>query len=90
MKIDVFDTYVTHPDGNIMHFDVLLPEGSSNDKAAHYAMEWLKEMGIQSDDISLNRCSYCHSETAYPEIETTLKTKGYFILQMEGCPAPVH
>ena len=91
MKIDVFDTYVTHPDGKTMHFDVLLPEGrSSSEKAELYAMKWLEQIGIQSDGIKLNNCSYCHSEQSHPEIEASLTTQGYAILQMEGCPAPIY
>lgn len=90
MKIDVFDTYVTHEDGVRLHFDVLLPQGGSNETAVQYAMQWLSEIGIKSDNIQLDKCRYCHSEAAYPEIEETLKAQGYFILQMEGCPAPVH
>ena len=33
MKIDIFDTYVTHLDGKTMHFDVLLPPNSTSEKA---------------------------------------------------------
>ena len=89
MKIDIFDTYVTHLDGKTMHFDVLLPPNSTSEKAMKYAMKWLKETGIQSDDIKLNKCRYCHSESSTPEIEASLTTQGYAIFQMEGCPAPV-
>lgn len=90
MKIDIFDTYVTHQDGKTMHFDVLLPQSSSSsEKAVQYAMKWLKQIGIQSDDIKLNKCSYCHSESSHPEIESSLTTQGYAIFQMEGCPAPI-
>lgn len=89
MKIDIFDTYVTHQDGKTMHFDVLLPQSSTSEIAVKYAMQWLKEIGIQSEDIKLNKCSYCHSESSTPEIDASLTTQGYAIFQMEGCPAPI-
>ena len=33
MKIDVYDTYATSKNGNIMHFDVFIPNGENGDKA---------------------------------------------------------
>jgi hypothetical protein len=29
MNCDVFDAYVTRPDGHLMHFDVIVPSGTS-------------------------------------------------------------
>ena len=90
MELDVFDTYVSHQNGNKMHFDVLLPKGSTQNQAESCAIEWLKKMGIQVKSIQLDSCRFCHSESAYPEMERTVITQGFAILQMEGCPAPIH
>lgn len=89
MKFDVFDTYVTREDGQRMHFDVFLPAGGSKDTAKQFAMKWLAEMKISTDNIQLDSCEYCHSEQATPEVAQALETQGYAILQMQGCPSPI-
>ncbi len=89
MKIDVFDTYVTLQDSSRMHFDILVPAGAEQQQARQFATTWLNEMGIVTDSIQLDECRYCHSEAAHPEIEHSLTSKGYAVLQMEGCPSPI-
>jgi len=69
---------------------VLLSQGNTKQDAEKYAVQWLESIGVQTDNIHLDRCSFCHSETAYPEIEQAISARGYAILQMEGCPSPVH
>lgn len=90
MKLDVFDTYVTQSNGDLMHFDVLLPQGSSKEQAEKYALDWLQSIQIKTDSINLDKCRFCHSETATPEFEQSVATHGYAILQMEGCPSPIY
>jgi len=89
MKLDVFDTYITQSNGEQMYFDVLLPQGCAKHEAEKFAVQWLESIGIQADNIRLDGCRFCHSETAYPEIKQAISTHGYGILQMEGCPSPV-
>ncbi len=72
-----------------MHFDVLLLQGGTEQDAERYAIEWLKSIRVQTDSILLDKCSFCHSETACPEIEQAVSVDGYAILQMEGCPSPI-
>ena len=86
MQVDVYDTYATTADGHRMHFDVLVPQGEGA-RAAEYARRWLDQIGIQGGEVSLNRCNFCHTESVTPEVESCLNNDGYFILQMEGCPA---
>lgn len=87
MKLDVFDTYANNGQGKLMHFDVLLPQGSSQELAEEIALRWLKEVGVDTETVELQSCRFCHSEPATPEVEQALNSKGYAILQMEGCPA---
>jgi len=86
MNIDVYDTYVRTIEGELLHFDVLLP-GGGDIRARHYANEWLLSIGKIPLEISQENCRYCHTETATPEILKLIDAHGYFILQMEGCPA---
>lgn len=88
MKIDVYNTYASHPEHGLLHFDVLLPEGGTQQEAESSALLWLNEIGIRPNCIRLDQCSYCHSEISIPEMENALNQKGYAILQLEGCPAP--
>lgn len=87
MEIYVYDTYAKKKNGSIMHFDVFTSERNDN-KAYSFAKEWLKEIG-ENAEAALNQrnCRYCHVERNLPkEIENEIKTKGYYIYKMEGCP----
>ncbi len=89
MKLDVFDTYVTQNNGRQMHFDVLVPQGGTQQEAEKYAVQWLQSIGVQIGHIRFDKCRFCHSEAAHPDIEQAISIYGYVILQMQGCPSPV-
>ncbi len=87
MKIDVYDSYAKDKQGHLIHFDVLVEAGTSPDKAWKYGQEWLESVGKSADDLQQNRCNFCHSEAANPNVQKIVEQDGYFILKMEGCPA---
>jgi hypothetical protein len=89
MKIAVFDTYVKKRDGAILHFDVLVPENSGQ-HAEKFARQWLASIGLPADAFDLQSCRYCHSESPKPDVMQQIRSQGYYILQMEGCPSPAH
>jgi hypothetical protein len=35
MRVAVYDTYVTRPDGRVMNFDILVPEGFADMEAIY-------------------------------------------------------
>lgn len=86
MKIDVYDTYATSKEGSIIHFDVFLPEGKSAEIALRYAKAFLISIGENADSVTSERCNFCHSEIASPEVKQHIEQYEHFILQMEGCP----
>lgn len=86
MKVDVFDTHVMTNTGMRMHFDVLLPQGSEQDPE-QTAMRWLEGIGVAGAQLSTSLCRFCHVEEVTPEIERAIERDGYFVLQLEGCPA---
>lgn len=86
MKVQVFDTYVKNAKGETMHFDVLIPEGKKLDDALTSAKEWLKTIKEEAATITSEECSYCHTQNGNPEVEKSIKDKGYHILKMDGCP----
>lgn len=88
MKIDVYDTYATPSGRDTIHFDVFLPHGENVEKAFETAQQWLSSIGENPEGLKQSRCNFCHSEMARPDIAKEIEEKGYFILQMEGCPNP--
>jgi len=85
MNIDVYDTYVRTAEGDLLHFDVLLPSGDGI-RARQYAYDWLISIGRNPEQTTLEKCMYCHTETANADIQHHIDRTGYYILQMEGCP----
>ncbi len=88
MIIDVYDTYSKLENGSIIHFDVLLPGGSTKETAIKFAREFLQEIGAPVEMLKQERCNFCHSQDAPGEIKSFIEKHGHFILQMEGCPQP--
>lgn len=87
MKIDVYDSYAKF-EGRMMHFDVFVKEGISGSSALQYGRQWLSSIGESAEGLEQALCNFCHSEMANPEVAKSIESNGYFILQMEGCPAP--
>jgi hypothetical protein len=85
MNVNVYDTYVRTVEGDLLHFDILLPAGEGF-MAIHFANKWLHSVGKIPKEINQENCRYRHTETATPEIQKQIRVQGYFIIQMEGCP----
>jgi hypothetical protein len=86
MKVAVFDTYVTKKDGNIMHFDILVPD-TLKDTAQIYAYGryYLAQKGQEGQTLSTKECKFCHVEQADEAMEKSINSIGYFIIEMQGC-----
>lgn len=85
-KVNVWDTYVTKKDGNIMHFDIIAPvEITDTTTIYDYGKEYLKLKNQEGQPISAKQCRLCHIEQLRPEWEAKIDEKGYFIIEMEGC-----
>ena len=89
MRTAVYDTYYTSPSGKLLHFDVLVEHGVSQDDALQHARSWLNSIGETGDRLQQEKCNYCHSENAPEAIREEIENRGFYILQMEGCPDPV-
>lgn len=86
MNCDVFDTYVTRPDGRQMHFDIIVPSGTAQQTVMEYGQEYLADVGVAGSNVTARQCRFCHVERATPEMQQAIERKGYFILALEGCP----
>ena len=85
-KVNVWDTYVTKKDGQVMHFDILAPVAIKDTETIYkYGKEYLKTKGHEGQALSAKQCRLCHIETLRPAWEQDIAQKGYFIIEMEGC-----
>jgi hypothetical protein len=87
VKIAVFDTYVTRKGGETMHFDVIVEEGTPHEKAIEFGKEFLESVGEGGQKITQEECQFCHIQEAPTAVERQIRSKGYYIQKMEGCPA---
>ncbi len=85
-KVNVWDTYVTKKDGNIMHFDILAPVDVVDTTIIYqYGKEYLKLKGQEGQPLTSKQCRLCHVERLRPAWKDDIAKKGYFIIEMEGC-----
>ena len=86
MKVAVWDTYVNREDGNIMHFDILVPDHITNEETVfNFGKNYLKVKSFKTGQLTTNECRLCHIEQATEEIISSIENKGYFIIEMENC-----
>ena len=85
-RVNVWDTYVTKKNGTIMHFDIIAPVEIKDAAIIHdYGKLYLKTKGQEGQRLSSKQCRFCHIEELRPTWEKDIETKGYFIIEMEGC-----
>ena len=86
MKVAVWDTYVKREDGNIMHFDILVPKNVTNEQTIfNFGNDYLKTKSFKTGQLTSNECRLCHIEQATEEIIPSIQNQGYFIIEMENC-----
>ena len=86
MKVSIWDTYVQKKDGEVMHFDIVAPDDIT-DEATIYEMgrKYLQSKDMQDFNLSAKQCSFCHHELASEEMEASISSQGFYIVEMEGC-----
>ena len=86
MKVAVWDTYVKKEDGNIMHFDILVPDNIINEQTIfNFGKNYLKTKSFKTGQLTSNECRLCHIEQASEEIVSSVENRGYFIIELENC-----
>lgn len=85
MKVSVYDTYVPKKDNVLMHFDVLVEEGTSEEKVYEYGKLYLKEKGMNNTKLTVSECKFCHIEIAPENVQNEIISKGFSIIEMENC-----
>jgi hypothetical protein len=85
MECAVYDN-VQKKDRKIMHFDVVVADGTPHEKAIEYGKQYLQSAGQQGQKITQEECQFCHIQQAPPFVEKSIREKGYWIQKMEGRP----
>ena len=85
MKAAVFDTYVTKSDASIMHFDIVVPENTTFEVVQAYGRTYLASKGLKNLSLTTKECQFCHIEQASPELESSITTEGYAIIELGNC-----
>lgn len=86
MNVAVWDTYVQREDGNIMHFDILVPDNVTNEQTIFdYGRNYLNTKEFKTGSLTSKECRLCHIEQATEEIISSIDKQGYFIIEMENC-----
>ncbi|CCH54212.1 hypothetical protein BN8_03360 [Fibrisoma limi BUZ 3] len=86
MQVSVYDTYVTRTDGSVMHFDILVPSTSTSQATIHeYGQAYLSTKGQAGQPLTAKECRFCHIEQATQEIEASIASQGFHIIEMQGC-----
>lgn len=88
MKAAVWDTYIKKDNGNVLHFDVVVPESRSEmELVFNYTKEFLKSKGIFGAEIETKNCQFCHIETLTDSMKSDIELKGYHIIEMDEIPS---
>lgn len=88
MKVAVWDTYIKKDNGNVLHFDVVVPESKSKMEIVfNYAKEFLKSKDIFGAKIETKNCRFCHIETITDTMKSDIELKGYHIIEMDEIPS---
>ncbi|MFY7669476.1 DUF2024 family protein [Tenacibaculum sp. MEBiC06402] len=86
MEVAVWDTYVKREDGNIMHFDILVPDNVTNEQTVfNFGKAYLKTKPFQTGQLSAKECKLCHIEQATADIISSIEKNGFSIIEMENC-----
>jgi hypothetical protein len=87
MSIAVWDTYVKKKDGNVMHFDIMLPEGINAETIYQYGKQYLQTKNETESKLDIEECQFCHIEEPTSEMKAAIERQGYYILEMDEIPA---
>lgn len=86
MEVAVWDTYVPRLDGKIMHFDILVPNTLKDTQIIFgYGQDYLSTKSFKTGELSTKECTFCHIQSASPEIRERIAKDGYYIIEMENC-----
>lgn len=88
MKAAVWDSYLKKANGNVLHFDVVVPDSRSETAIVYkYAYEYLKSQGIDGAEINVKNCQFCHIESMTDKMRSDIESRGFHIIEMDEIPS---
>lgn len=85
-KIAVWDTYIRRENGQLMHFDILVPkEINDREIVLNYGMNYLKGKQIETESIRVSQCNFCHVESPTQQMMNDIHSDGYSIIELSNC-----
>lgn len=87
MQVAVWDTYVKSQSGDVLHFDIIVPQEIKDSSSIYqFAVQYLNSINEPEHDLSLNECQFCHIEEPTMEMVAAIQKNGYYILEMDAIP----
>lgn len=88
MQTAVWDTYVKKKNGNVMHFDIIVPDSIKDAQVIYgYGKTYLAKNGETESRLDMEECRFCHIEEPTSEMIEAINTQGHYILEMDEIPA---
>ncbi len=86
MKVSVWDTYVPRKDGEVMHFDILVPSTLTDEETIFgFGKQYLATKPFATGELSSKECRFCHIEHATEDMIASIENHGFSIIEMENC-----
>ena len=85
MKVAVYDTHVAKKDDETIHFNIVVPNGSSYEKVIEFGKAYLKRVGQEGQPLSAKECKFCHTEQPSSAVDESIRAQGFHIVEMDGC-----
>ncbi len=92
MAVAVWDTYVPLLTGEVLHFDIVVPQEMSNESFVYdCGTRYLLQLGCTAQ-LTSSLCRFCHVEQAPKQWVEEIRTNGFAIVPLETIPAtlPTH
>lgn len=88
MKVKVWDTYVKKKNGNVIHFDIIVPESVTDESLIYdFGKRFIISQGEADAKLDSEECQFCHIEEPTEEMFSAIADKGFYILEMDEIPA---
>lgn len=87
MKVAVWDTYVPSKNGDVLHFDIIVPIETEQAQVYQYGKTYLNNIQQPDDELNAAKCQMCHVEQPTDTMLHAIAQQGYYILELGQIPA---
>lgn len=88
MKVEVWDTYIPDKQGDVLHFDIIVPEKTPSAQVYQFGNTYLNSIDVfEYGKLNSGLCQLCHIEQPSDEMLNDISKQGYYILPLGSIPA---